>query len=1013
MSSLDLRKPKELSAAPLPTVPSYGAQYAGEDKVHLREYWRSARKHLWLIIGITVLLTAIAAVYMARKPDVYEAEALVQVDLEDINAAIGISNSSSVVLNSGINDPAYFNTQLRILTSSGLLRRVVKTLDLERNQAFLNPQAGRDRSAWQSLLRMVGLVSTKDDSKNQANHAVPLTVPIAPDTPQEDTAEAKRLASYVDDIRAHLLVEPLIEKKMGYGRDNTRLINISYRHPDPQIAAKIVNTIADVLALSNLERKAETNTSTGDFLQKRVGELQSQIRSGEEQLINYAKNNQILTLDASQNTVIERLVGLNRQLLEAENERKLAETTYRAALAPGAASALAEEKAAQQIADSKAKLAGLRQRQAQLLVKNTAEWPEVKEINQEIAVLEREIKDAHNRSTFTLLTNLETRYRQVLSREEALRAAFNRQRAETVTQNEAAINYRIIQQEIETNKGLLNGLLQRYKENDVVLAGLRKNIHVIDYAVTPNQPVGPMRLQIVMLALVLSLAFGVCLAFFLEYLNDTVRSIDDVERILHLPALVAIPSAGTSRDRNARAELLIKPDANAPLAEIFRQLRTSVLLSTPGRAPRTLLVTSSLLGEGKTTTAVNLAVSLAQSIAKVLIIDADLRRPRLGSIFGLGNGRGLSTYLSSEMSEAELLAMVERCGESNLYVLTSGLTPPNPAELLGSEQMNHLLSTLASTFKLIIIDSPPVASVTDAVLLSSMVEGVLLVVHSGKTPHAIIQRSQQLLMGADARILGVVLNQVDLRSQDYYYQSYYQQSYKANADPDHPAAAPAEKATRPVAETSIAVHKGGPALSPTPAEPPAASSPVMESEAHSFEEAPVKDWPVSASESLSPIPDAVESQLTSEDASERAAGVAELSLLGGDDAFREICLAFGDPAQEVRDAAAHSLYNFNADHISSFTRAVREAEPSQRRNIGAAVASSGLANRAISDLSGENHEKSYAALSLLFLMAKVGEVQPLMRAIEEHPSNEVRAAVIKLLASSGQEETCRLYATPT
>jgi len=613
---------------------------------------------------------------------------------------------------------------------------------------------------------------------------------VAPATSRDDMIEAKRLAPSVDAIRRGLKIEPVKETRTGSWVKDTRLIDISFTHADPQIAAKIVNAVADAFALLNLEKKTETNASAGDFLQKRVADLQAQIRSGGERLVNYAKNNQIISLDASQNTVVERLAGLNGQLLEAENARGDAEAAYRAALAPGAASALAQRDATE-IKDGEKRLAALREKLAQLLVENTQAWPEVKEVKQQIAVLEKQVSDMRSNAMSVITTNLETRYRQALNREKALRDSFSRQRGETVAQNEAAINYRIIQQEIATNKTLLDGLLQRSKENDVILAGTPNNIYVLDYALVPDVPTGPQRLRSVLLALFSSLAAGVGLAIFLEYLNDSVRSTDDLERLLHLPALAVIPSvSGSSKRRlvaSTRAserrnghmapELMMNPDAPAPLAEAYRHLRTSVLLSTAGRAPKSLLVTSGVPSEGKTTTAVNTALSLAQTGAKVLLVDADMRRPRVHSIFEIENQSGLSTILASDMNEAQILCIIFQHDPSGLYLLPSGTIPPNPAELLSSEQMVRLIAILESSFTHVVFDSPPIGSFTDGVVISTMVDGVLLVVHSGKTSRQAVRRARQLLSDVGSKIFGVILNNVSTRSQDYYYyRQYYQES---------------------------------------------------------------------------------------------------------------------------------------------------------------------------------------------------------------------------------------------
>jgi len=222
-----------------------------------------------------------------------------------------------------------------------------------------------------------------------------------------------------------------------------------------------------------------------------------------------------------------------------------------------------------------------------------------------------------------------------------------------------------------------------------------------------------------------------------------------------------------------------------------------VLLSTAGRAPRSLVVTSSLPGEGKTTTAVNTAVSLAQTGASVVIIDADMRRPRLRSIFGLSERAGLSSILSSDLSEADILALVSKQEVSGLHVLTAGPIPPNPAELLGSEQMRRLLATLQAQFDHVVVDSPPVSSFTDGVLISTMVDGVLLVVHGGKSSRHVVRRSRQLLQDVGAKIFGVVLNNVNLQSHDYYYyQRYYgSRYYKSDGEEDNATAAAARSSS--------------------------------------------------------------------------------------------------------------------------------------------------------------------------------------------------------------------------
>lgn len=787
----ELAKPLEPTVAPTPRY-NYAYNLDGDNEhvsgySRLHAYWRSARKHVWLILGIMLLITTLAAFYVARQPDVYESQVRVQVDLEMNSPAIGSAKSNSFILNAPYQDPTYFNTQMQILSSAGLLGRVIKTLDLEHNQAFLHPETTQSRSTWENLKAMFGFSSKPGEDKSLLADKLPLTNSLQPPPSREDLEEVNRLAPYVENLQNRLSVKQLTD---------TRIIEIHFKHSDPQVAAKIINAIADAFVYANLERRTETSDKAGDFLQKRIAELQTDIRNGEERLINYAKTHQILSLDASQNTVVERLAGLNRQLLEAENDRKLAEAAYRASLAPGAAEAQAEG-TARQANESETKLTELRQKRAQLLIEYTEKYPEIKEIDQQIALLEKQIHDSRSRATKIVTTNLETSYRQALAREQSLRAAFNQQKGETITQNEAAVNYRIVQQEVETNKSLLDGLLQRAKENDVLVAGTPNNIHVVDYAPVPKAPVGPRRLQGVALAMLLSFVFGIGLARYLEYLDDTVHTSEDVEKLLRLPALAVIPAVGSVTPRrylptiaalqkkNGNGhdpELLLNAEARSPLAEAYRHLRTSVLLSTAGGAPQTLLVTSSQPSEGKTTTAVNTALILAQTDASVLIVDADMRRPRMHSIFEIENEQGLSTILASKMSEPEMLSLIKAHEASGIYLLPAGAIPPNPAELLGSEEMRRLMAALKYHFTYIVIDSPPIASFTDSVLISTLVDGVLLVVQGARASRGVVRRSRQVLQDVGAKIFGVVLNNVKIEKEDYYYKYYYQNRYYKGKD---------------------------------------------------------------------------------------------------------------------------------------------------------------------------------------------------------------------------------------
>jgi capsular exopolysaccharide synthesis family protein len=797
----------DVVAAPA-TGPYTGASYRMEndDSVHLYDYWRSIRKRLWLVIGIAVLITSLTAIYMSRKPDIFESHASVQVDLERINPALG-SKESTIVLNNQSNDPAYFNTQLQILAGASLIRHVVKTLDLEHNKDFMVPAAGKSPSVWQSVLRTVGLGQKE---KPKSADEVPVATTGTP-TSAEDMAEAKRLAPIVELVQKNLSVEPVRESRMS--NKDTRLIIVSYKHSDPVMATKIINALVDSFVEQNELKRTENNTGTSEYLKKRIAELQSDVQKDEHEKAETLRNAGTVVVDptAQQGDIIlDKLTLLNRTLTEARNTRTAAEEAYRAALLPGAANNPGMDSTARRaLDDDEAAISKLEQKLAELRVDNTDEWPENQQVIKQLEALRHHSSEIIKQAGAIRLNSLYTAYNQAKGVENKLQVDFNTAKREAIAQGQVGIAIRMIQSRIDTNNSLLKDLETNRKSADVANVGSGNNVAVVEPAIIPDEPIGPRRLISVIMALIMSTALGCGVALFLEYLDDTVRSTDDVEKLLRLPALAVIPSVDQSPRRRLlaaggkgpktndadlmKSELLIKADSRSSLAESYRQLRTSILLSTAGHAPKSLLVTSSVPSEGKTTTAVNTAISLAQTGASVLVLDADMRRPRLHRIFGIGNQAGLSTILSSEMSEKDIIAITQKDEESNLHLMPSGPIPPNPAELIGSDQMRRLLKVLERNFTHVVIDSPPIASFTDGVLLGSMVSGVLLVVHAGKSSRGVVKRSRMLLQDVGAKIFGVVLNNVNLRSQEdyYYYQNYYHQSYYkdgSDADEDPPTA---------------------------------------------------------------------------------------------------------------------------------------------------------------------------------------------------------------------------------
>ena len=452
-------------------------------------------------------------------------------------------------------------------------------------------------------------------------------------------------------------------------------------------------------------------------------------------------------------------------------------------------------------------LSDLQTRQAQLDTKFGPENVQIQEIKNQIIMTEGQIKDA----TKALEEKFKSDYERAAREVTQIKTSRDTAKTEAVRENQADIKLNTLKINVESKQKTLNVLRDQAQQAELKLKEQASNIRIFEPAQVPTLPAGPRRLLSILLAFFLSTAAAVGLAFFLEYLDNTIKTVEDVERYAQLPALGVIPAIATStslRKLPTKAEQeamvansggislpsaslatqLMTLDNQSTVAEAYRALRTSVLLSSAGHPPKTILVTSGRPGEGKTTTAINTAISLAQLGASVLIIDCDLRRPKVHKVFGISHVHGLSTYLSRD---AEINDLIHALPIPNLFLLPCGPTPPNPAELVSSEKMREMLVTLSQQYDHIILDSPPLINVTDPVILSTMVDGVIMVVHAGKSTRDVVRRASQELTGVGAKVFGVVLNNVNLQREgydEYYYQRYYTGYYgssEPNSNGDH------------------------------------------------------------------------------------------------------------------------------------------------------------------------------------------------------------------------------------
>lgn len=747
---------------------SYGASQV--EPAHLREYLSVVLKRKWLILSLVVVVTALVAVQMYRLPSIYEAATTILIEPKQAN----VLQTKEITINQ--TDPAYRQTQLRLLQSPAIARQIILTLDLQNNQEFLGDQSSPGLIA--SLRKILSGRSQNPAAPSQGAGTSQLPIVKEAEAREQLTPEQiARLAPYESTLIANLTVEP---------ERGTNLVVISYQHTNPILAQKIANTIADVFILNNLDRETRGSQKASDMISRELAELQLKIRQEEEERLNYARNNNLPQTDEpGGNIPAEQVTMLSKQLLDAQNETKNLKALYDAAVSQKDKNAIQEVIENKRIGALREKLDALRAQREELLVTYTAEWPAVKKVDAQIANIQAELAKAPNE----IISSMKARYEAALAKENKLRQEFQAARGVTSQQNQAQIQMSMLKQQLETDKQYAAMLLQRQRELQITDSDRTNNISVTNYS-RPGRLVGPPRVRNIFIAFFLALAAGIGLAFLLDYLDDSLKSVEDVDRYLHLPALALIPASSNEAARlkgkapltqeNEVTALALINDVRSPIAEAYRHLRTSLLLSSAGQPPKTILVTSSQPSEGKTTTGVNLAVMLAQTGAEVLVIDCDLRRPRVHVHFGVANAPGLTNYLSGESDLDSVLQVNEKLPQ--LKLLTSGPIPPNPAELLGSNEMRKLLSELTDRFTHIIIDSPPAISFTDASVLSTLVDGVILVVHGGRSSRAVVRRAKQQLLDVGANIFGIVLNNVKLESQDYYYYGGYYSSYYAADD---------------------------------------------------------------------------------------------------------------------------------------------------------------------------------------------------------------------------------------
>ena len=709
----------------------------------LREYLRVLIKRKWMVLGVVVGIFAIVAIASLRQTPIYEAVGQIVVNKADSNL-ITFKDSMPVV---DYYDQSDLDTEVRILQSDLLALQVVRQLNLDKRPEF----GGHPEQKQPNLVA--------DPLQNDSNRTSAL------------------LGAFRGNLRVALI-------------PNTRIIEIHYNSTDPQLSASAVNTLAATYVEQNFKTKFESTMQASDWLSKQLVDLQMKVETSQEKLVRYQKEHEILGIDEKQNITTEKLDEVNKEMTAAEFDRMQKEAVYRQTQSGDpevVAAAIIAGNAAGNGASLLDKLreqqAALRIQVAELSTQLGPAYPKVAQLNSQLKEIDRQAKLEVDKA----VDHLRGEYEAALQRETMLRGSFDKQKQEANKLNESAIEYSLLKRDVESNRTLYEGLLEKLKEAGVT-AGLRSNnFRIINAARVPTAPSEPNIPRNLAFALVLGAISGIGLAFLLENMDNTVRTPEQAQAISALPSLGMIPLGSKTSNRGPSGtrlaltsskeavEMVTQVRPQSQMAESYRALRTSLLLSNLGAPPKVVMVTSARPQEGKTTTSINTAIVLAQKGTRVLLVDADLRRPSVHKTLGMGPRSGLSNVLTGSATLQQ--TVVASPVLPNLFVLPAGSPPPNPAELLASSNMRDLLAELREQYDHIVIDTPPTLSVTDAVVLSPRADATILVIRSGQTTKQALRRSRDILMQVNAHVAGVLLNAVDLTSPDYYYYYEYQGKY--------------------------------------------------------------------------------------------------------------------------------------------------------------------------------------------------------------------------------------------
>jgi capsular exopolysaccharide synthesis family protein len=700
-----------------------------------RQYLAMVHKRRWVLVtcvGVS-LLFAILYNYTARP--VYQATAQILIDRDTPNV---LPTKEIVDVAQAGGD---FQTQLQLLRGRELAERVVSSIGFQKSPEV---QTGPLMSPWERFQRRVlGRAPASVLDQN----GLPLSPAIAA-------------------FRSRLSVGPVA---------GSRLVNLRFNAYDPRLAATAVNALAQAFIEQSLEYRFTTSTEATGWLTARVKEQQEKVEAAERRLQEYREKEKLVNLEERQGLIEQKLSSLNGAAISARTERITKETLYNQmrALPPQQLETFPLLMQSGKVQALRGRLVELRSQEDDLSRTLGDKHPDMVRVRGDI----RETSDRLRAAIEEIVRAVETDYRTAAQQEANLQANIEASKKESLELSRMSIDYGVLKRDVDSNQQLFRELLNRTKQSGLETELRATNVRIVERAEPPRVPTIPRRTRNYELALLLGLGLGIGLALLLEHLDNTFKSPEDVKQ-LGLPFLGMVPDVGKGAKANvARPSPLVHKNPESAVAEAYRVLRTNLIFSSVSEQGRAVLVTSASPTEGKTTTTANLAESLAQNGSKVLIVDADLRRPTMHQNFGLPKAPGLSDLIVGKTQASQVIQATRTKG---LQILTCGYIPPNPTELLGSASMREIISALREHFDWVLIDSPPVLAMADTLVLGPLVDGVILVIGAEVSTRPAVHRAIEQMAGAGVKFTGVVLNKVDLERNAYYYGQYYGEYYRSH-----------------------------------------------------------------------------------------------------------------------------------------------------------------------------------------------------------------------------------------